>query len=180
MRFKDRWDAGRKLATASSTKITKDTVVLALPRGGIPLGICIADQVNAPLDLIFSKKIAHPSHPEFAIGAIAEDGEPIFNETLINAPNWLADEIAKIQQQTKKRRELYQHILIKQTLRNKEVLLVDDGIATGMTMLAAIHAVKSRTLLKFLWLFQLFRKTLIMLYPSLSMRLLHLMSLTDF
>lgn len=142
MRFKDRQDAGKKLADLVSSKVPKDAVVLALPRGGVPLGICISKEISAPLDLVLAKKIGHPSHREFAIGAMAEDGKPIFNKDIEVNNDWLENEIIQINKQIKERREMYEDILIKQPLENKVVLIVDDGIATGMTMFAAIEAVK--------------------------------------
>lgn len=142
MLFRDRIDAGEQLADLISSKISKDTIILALPRGGVPLGISISKKTSAPLDLVLAKKIGHPSHPEFAIGALAEDGEPILNEEITINKDWLEKERRKINNQIKKRRKLYKDVLVKQSLKNKEVLLVDDGIATGMTMFAAIKAVK--------------------------------------
>lgn len=142
MRFKDRQDAGKKLAHLVSSKITKDSVILALPRGGVPLAICISNEVSAPLDLILAKKIGHPAHREFAIGAIAEDGKPILNKDVIVNNDWLENEIIQIKNQMKERRQFYADILVKQPLKNKVVVIVDDGIATGMTMFAAIDAVK--------------------------------------
>lgn len=148
MRFKDRIDAGDQLADLISSKITEDMIVLALPRGGVPLGISVSKKTSAPLDLVLAKKIGHPSHSEFAIGALAEDGEPILNEDVTINKDWLTNEILKIENQIKKRRKLYADVLVKQSLKNKNILLVDDGIATGMTMLAAINAVKMHNPIK--------------------------------
>lgn len=143
MLFRDRIDAGEQLADLISSKIAKDTIILALPRGGVPLGIAISKRTSASLDLILAKKIGHPSHPEFAIGALAEDGEPIVNEEITLNSDWLANEVVKINNQIKKRRKLYEDLVVRQSLKNKVVLIVDDGIATGMTMFAAIKAVKT-------------------------------------
>lgn len=142
MRFKDRHDAGNQLADLVSSKISKDAVILALPRGGVPIGICISNKVSAPLDLVLAKKIGHPSHREFAIGAIAEDGKPMLTQDIVVNKDWLENEIIQINKQIKERREMYADILVKQPLENKVVVIVDDGIATGMTMFAAIEAVK--------------------------------------
>lgn len=142
MRFKNRQDAGKQLAKLVKSKISKESVVLALPRGGVPLGICISNEVSAPLDLVLAKKIGHPSHRKFAIGAMAEDGKPILNKDIAVNSDWLENKILEINKQIKERREMYADILVKQPLENKVVLIVDDGIATGMTMFAAIEAVK--------------------------------------
>lgn len=142
MRFKNRQDAGKQLAELVSSKISKDSVILALPRGGVPLGIYISNEVSAPLDLVLARKIGHPSHREFAIGAIAEDGRPILNKDVVVNKDWLENEIVQINKLIKERRELYADILVQQPLENKVVLIVDDGIATGMTMFAAIEAIK--------------------------------------
>lgn len=148
MRFKNRIDAGNQLADLVSTKISEDSIVLALPRGGVPLGICISERTSASLDLILAKKIGHPSHREFAIGAMTEDGEPLLNDDIVVNKDWLENEKSKTNDQIKNRRKLYGDVLVKHSLKDKVVLLVDDGIATGMTMFAAIKAVKVHNPLK--------------------------------
>lgn len=141
MLFRDRFDAGERLANQFEQQPDPNTVVLALPRGGIPLGISIAKILSAPLDVALAKKIGHPSHREFAIGAIAEGGEPILDDTIFVDKDWLQSEIKNVRAEIQRRREMYDEVLDKQSLENKVVILVDDGIATGMTMFAAIEAV---------------------------------------
>lgn len=146
MRFTDRVDAARQLSEGLKVIIQDDPVVLALPRGGVPLGVEIAQAYNLKLDVILSKKIGHPSHPEFAIGAVAEEGEPIvhaYQKKQVNE-DWLELEIERIRQQIAHRRQSYSEVSKKIDLRNRSVILVDDGIATGMTMKAAIEAVKQQ------------------------------------
>lgn len=144
MYFKNRVDAGEQLAKLISDEYQINTVVLALPRGGIPLAVSIANKISAPLDIILSKKIGHPLHPEFAIGAIGENGEAIINKDIDLDQKWLQSEIKKIEDHIKNKRKIYNDILKKQNLNNKNILIVDDGIATGMTIFAAIKAVKEQ------------------------------------
>lgn len=144
MRFKDRMDAGEHLADLIKVNNPQNTVVLALPRGGIPLGICVSKKCQIPLDVVLAKKIGHPMQPEFAIGAVAEGGEPILNTDILVEPDWINHELKDIRKETKRRRKLYDEVIKKQTLKGKDVIIVDDGIATGMTMFAAIEAVKEQ------------------------------------
>lgn len=144
MMFKDREDAGIQLVRTLNILNPSNTVVLALPRGGVPLGVILANSIGCPFDVLLAKKIGHPSHSEYAIGALAEGGEPLFNEGEKSSleSDWLQAEVSRINQQLEQRREMYEKIVKKQPLKNKDVLLVDDGIATGLTMFAAIEAVK--------------------------------------
>lgn len=146
MLFDDRLDAGRQLASRIDILDPQTTIVLALPRGGIPLGIEIARQHGLRFDILLSKKIGHPFHPEYAIGAVAELGEPIINEkeTRRMDPDWLQQEIQSLRKQMNKRRELYAQWIQMQPLKDQTVIIVDDGIATGMTMRAAVQAAKDQ------------------------------------
>ncbi|GAA3015525.1 phosphoribosyltransferase [Tetragenococcus solitarius] len=144
MMFKDRTDAGEQLAAVVNPLDTKSTIVLALPRGGVPLGALIAKKYDVIFNIILAKKIGHPSNAEYAIGAIAENGKPIIGEGFSEKlhAEWLEKEILRLQKEMRRKRELYKENLQKLSLKNKEVLIVDDGIATGLTMFAAIRAVK--------------------------------------
>lgn len=144
MKFQDRTDAGRQLAESFKVADPANTVILALPRGGIPLAIEIALKFGAVLDVINAKKIAHPYQREYAIGALAEQGEPIYNQTekqRIDA-DWLTQEVEQIRMEIQSRRALYNQLLTQQSLEGRDVIIVDDGIATGLTMYAAVKAVK--------------------------------------
>ncbi|MBQ0713198.1 MAG: hypothetical protein KBT53_09575 [Porticoccus sp.] len=151
MRFKTRTHAGQLLAGAL-TKIlaTKyqgmDAVIYALPRGGVPLGYQVASALNMPLDLIIPRKIGHPSNPEYAIGAITETGEIICNEQTIADvdPIWLEQQKEEEIIEAKRRRECYLGDREPSVVTGKLAILVDDGIATGLTMRAAIRDVKTR------------------------------------
>ena len=144
--FRDRVDAGRRLAEALSKYRDQPVVVFALPRGGVVLGAEAARFLDAPLDLIVVRKIGHPDAPEYAIGAVAEDGYVVTNpdETRFIDPAWLNDAASAEWREAQRRRRLFvgarQHIPAK----DKIAILVDDGLATGLTMEAAIHAVRKR------------------------------------
>lgn len=142
LKFFDRSDAGEQLADVIELETTMDTVVLALPRGGIPLGLIIADKFHLPFDVAMSKKIGHPSYSEYAIGAVSEEGEPILNTSEVTGINkeWLENEVKAIRHKMKRRRQQYSPFLEKVTIKNKTVIIVDDGIATGMTMKSAIQS----------------------------------------
>ena len=115
-----------------------------MPRGGVPLGIELAKELSVPFDVALAKKMVHPAYQEYAIGALAENGEPIINEEAEVNEDWIKKEAVRVENEIKRRRELYDEILPKQEVCNKDIILVDDGIATGMTMLAAIKAIKSQ------------------------------------
>lgn len=142
MLFKDRFDAGEQLAKKIQITDPENAVVLALPRGGIPLGVSVSHKYQLPLDVVLAKKITHPLQTEFAIGAVAEGGQPIANPQAHIKEEWLENELPNVRAEIKRRRNLYSDVLVKQPLENKEVIIVDDGIATGMTMFAAIEAVR--------------------------------------
>lgn len=146
MRFQDRKDAGIRLAEVLEPYQGEDVIVFALPRGGVPLGVEIANKLKAPLDLIISKKIGHPLNPEYAICAIAEEGEPICNPFEMSRidPTWLQAEVKRIRSEIKRRRKEYCGEKKQQNIEGKTVILVDDGIATGSTMIAAIQEIKKR------------------------------------
>lgn len=144
MRFENRADAGEQLAMSIEISDPSNTIILALPRGGVPLGIAVAKKYAVSFDVILAKKIGHPFHSEYAIGAIAEGGAPLFNEAEKNDldSGWINEEVLRIRKDMKRRRARYDQVLKKKSLSGKDVILVDDGIATGMTMFAAIEAVK--------------------------------------
>ncbi len=144
MLFKDRIDAAEQLSENIRVTRPKDTIVLALPRGGVPMGLVLAKQHFLPFDVVLAKKLVHPSYSEVAIGAMAEEGTPILNPQITVEQNWIDQEIERVQNENQRRRKLYDEIVEKQDLTGKDVIIVDDGIATGMTMFAAIAAVKAK------------------------------------
>lgn len=146
MRYKDRKDAGIKLAEALVQYKGADAVVLALPRGGVEIGFEVSRILEVPLDLVVTKKVGHPSNPEYAICAVSENGPNICNENETRNINegWLNAEIENVKKEIKRRKEKYQAGQVIENLEGKIAIIVDDGIATGLTMLAAIEDIKSR------------------------------------
>lgn len=146
MRFKNRTEAGQRLADNLSGLGGRDVVVYALPRGGVVLGAIIAKRLGAPLDLVITRKIGHPFFPEYAVGAVAEDGSFVCNEAELESldPLWLQERIGAEQHEARRRRELYLAGREPQRAEGKIAIITDDGVATGLTLRAAINEVKQR------------------------------------
>lgn len=150
MIFVDRQDAGRQLAEKLRRFKGERPVVLALPRGGVPVGFEIASVLEAPLDIVLVRKIGAPSQPEFAIGAIVGNGtiERFIDPTILaqfDIPQaYVEEEVARQTAEIDRRRKLYYRNREPAELRDCTALVVDDGIATGATMRAALRAVRRR------------------------------------
>lgn len=146
MRFKNRREAGQKLAQALIKYKNQQVVVLALPRGGVVLAAEIAKQLKAPLDLVIVRKIGHPYSAEYAIAAVSEDGSLIENknETEKVDNQWFIDEVKSEQAEGNRRRRVYLAGRQQIDITDKIAIIVDDGIATGLTMKAAIREVKNK------------------------------------
>lgn len=146
LRFIDREDAGRQIAQRLSSYTDTDAVIYALPRGGVVTAIEIARALHTPLDLIIPRKIGYPDNPEYAIGAVAEDGHLTANSAGIAAVDeqWLRAEIGRQRVEAKRRREMYLAGARPIDVANKIAIIVDDGIATGLTMKCAIAELKHR------------------------------------
>lgn len=146
MRWRDRVEAGQELAKALRKYKGRDAIVYGLPRGGVVVAAEVARELGLPLDLIIARKIGHPFHPEYAIGAVTEHGKPIVNEAEVAGidGSWMKKAIAEQQAEAKRRRELYLHGRPNRSARGKITILVDDGIATGLTFRAAIEELKSK------------------------------------
>lgn len=140
MYFQDRADAGRRLAGLLDKFKGQDAVIYALPRGGVVTAYEIAKEIQAPLDLIITRKIGHPYQPEYAIGAVAENGHSVFNKEEVAEidENYLTSEAEKQKEEAKRRRKIYLAGRKSIPCKGKIAILVDDGIATGLTMKAAI------------------------------------------
>jgi len=146
--FRDRAEAGRLLgAELASRNLPQDSIVLALPRGGVPVGFEVARALAAPLDVVVVRKLGVPWQPELAMGAIASGGVRILDERLILQEGIPPEEIENVAaneaQEVERRELLYRGDRPPLELRNRPVILVDDGLATGSTMLAAVKCVQS-------------------------------------
>lgn len=145
--FRDRGEAGRLLGSELvARKLAANAIVLALPRGGLPVGVEVADALNAPLDIVVVRKLGVPWQPELAMGAIA-GGIRVLDHSLIRYLGISDEEIeavvARELQEMERREKLYRGGLPAPDLRGRTVLLVDDGLATGSTMVAAARHVRS-------------------------------------
>lgn len=143
MRFNNRVEAGEKLARKLTNYKNRDNVlVLALPRGGVPIAFEIAQQLNLPLDVCVVRKLGVPDRPELAMGAIALGGVRVINQDVVNwlnIPPQIIEQVTRKEQQELHRREqVYRGDHPFPNLYDKTIILVDDGIATGSTIQAAI------------------------------------------
>ena len=141
---RDRHDAGQRLATKLKKYKNTNAVVLALPRGGVVVGYEIARALSLPLDIIATRKIGHPSNPEYAIGAVDANGTAVFNEAEIVQidKRWLEKEIQEQKNEAGRRTKAYRKGKKQLKLSGKTIIIVDDGIATGFTMRLAVKAAK--------------------------------------
>jgi putative phosphoribosyl transferase len=147
MKFRDRTEAGQQLAQALWHYAERsDVLVLALPRGGVPVAFEVAQELNAPLDVLVVRKLGVPGQEEMAMGAIAASGVRFLNEEIVNRlqiSQANIEQVAAAEQQELERREaLYRAGRPAFDLRNRTVIIVDDGLATGATMKAAVMALR--------------------------------------
>lgn len=151
--FVDRYDAGKKLAPLlAKYKGQQDVRVIGLARGGVVVAYEVAVYLEATLDVICPRKVGAPFNPELALGAVTETGDGYFNEKLITALSvsgaYLKEECAKESERAKKRLALFRNNRPPLQIAGKTVLVVDDGIATGATMKAAILALRKERVAK--------------------------------
>ncbi|GAA6201958.1 phosphoribosyltransferase family protein [Aquicoccus sp. SU-CL01552] len=148
--FHDRDDAGRQLATAVVRAAPDNPVVLALPRGGVPLGVAVAGALGAPLDLVLVRKIGMPGHEELAAGAIVDGPAPVtlFNTALLRAAGLseadFTGRIEVLKQEIEARRVRYLPGRAPVPVAGRTAIIVDDGIATGATVRVAIRALRAQ------------------------------------
>lgn len=145
--FKNRTEAGQALATRLTSFANRtDVLVLALPRGGVPVAAEVAKKLNAPLDVFVVRKLGLPDHPELAMGAIATGGVRVINRDVVDGlqiPELVIDAVAaQEQEELARRQQAYRDDLPAPRVHGKTVILVDDGIATGSTMIAAVAALR--------------------------------------
>jgi putative phosphoribosyl transferase len=148
-RFRDRYDAGRQLAAKlTDYRDRPDVLVLALPRGGVPVAFEVAQALHAPLDVFLVRKLGLPGHEELAMGAIASGGIVVRNNEVVDAlniPDRIIDAVADRERQELARREhAYRDDRPSPDVGDRVVILVDDGLATGSTMRAATTALRAQ------------------------------------
>lgn len=145
MIFKDRYDAGRQLAERLLV-YRHNAIVLAIPRGGVPVGYEVARKLDVPLDVIIPRKLPIPSDPEAGFGAVAPDGTVVLNERLMAYLGLSVKEIEEIVgevlKEVRRRIKEYRGNRPFPDLKGKNVIVVDDGLASGYTMIAAVRAIK--------------------------------------
>jgi putative phosphoribosyl transferase len=148
-RFRDRAEAGQLLARQLAAYAGRsDVLVLALPRGGVPVGFAVAQALHAPLDVLVVRKLGLPGREELAMGALAAGGVRVLNDEVVETlhnPAQVIDRVAAVEQAELERRErAYRDGRPLPRVRDQTVILVDDGLATGTTMRAAIAAVRTQ------------------------------------
>jgi putative phosphoribosyl transferase len=148
MSFRNRRDAGRQLAALLRGSTYYDPVVLALPRGGVPVAYEVADALDAPLEVFVARKVGAPGHEEFGIGAIAEgSGEAVMSDSaaMVGVGPQLFERLAQREQVELDRRiRLYRGALPLPPLEGRDVILVDDGLATGVTAEASLRSIATQ------------------------------------
>ena len=144
MIYRDRIEAGKRLAEKLTEYANRaDVLVLALPRGGVPVAFEVARALHAPLDIFLVRKLGVPGHPELAMGAIATGGVRVLN--YLDVPGEVIDAVAASEQRELERRErLYRGTRPAPDVKGETVILVDDGLATGSTMRAAAAALRQQ------------------------------------
>jgi putative phosphoribosyl transferase len=146
--FVNRADAGKRLASALKNFSGKYGFVLAIPRGGVVVGFEIAKALNLLLDITIPRKIGAPDNPELAIGAVAEDGSVFLDNNLIKylgiSREYVKEESERQKQEIDRRLKLYRQETSYPDLKGFDVIVVDDGLATGSTMKAALASVRNR------------------------------------
>ncbi len=149
MNFVDRVDSGKQLAQKlTAYRDDPNAIVIGLPRGGVVTAAQVAHELNLPLDIVVPRKIGAPFNEELAVGAVTQDGQVVWNESIVKShhltPEDLADTIEKERKESKRRLQLYRRDRPPLQLKDKVVIFVDDGIATGATMRAAIAYAKQQ------------------------------------
>ena len=140
--FRDRHEAGERLAEELATTQWQRPLVLAMPRGGVPVAAPVARRLGAPLDVVVARKIPVPGSPEVAVGATTPEGPPVFNRAGMTrlglTEDDLADAVAVEQAEARRRVEIYRGGAPESDVRGRDVIVVDDGLATGMSARAAL------------------------------------------
>jgi predicted phosphoribosyltransferase len=148
MRFLDRREAGRRLAARLMPLAGEWPVIVALPRGGVPIGVEVARALGAPLDILAVRKLGAPGNPELSVGAVAEDGTRVLDPqsaAMLGMTQTMLDEtLASESRELRRRVDSYRDGRPPIPVRGRSVIVVDDGLATGLTNLAAIRMLRNR------------------------------------
>jgi putative phosphoribosyl transferase len=146
--FTNRTEAGLLLAEKLSEYQLDNPLILALPRGGVPVAAAIAQKFHFQMDLLSVKKIGAPLNAEFAIGAVSENGKPWLNEEVVHSlritPDKLKEIVRKKTEEARQKTELFRGYLPEISKKDREVILIDDGIATGATVMVAIRILQAQ------------------------------------
>lgn len=147
--FRDREDAAQRLAKRLKRRAFRDPLVLAIPRGGVVTGAVLARELDADLDIVLSRKLRAPNQPELALGAISETGEVYLSPQVKEAApdwldEWLGEECAHQRAEITRRQKLFRTVRPTAPIAGRSVIVTDDGIATGSTMIAALKVVRAQ------------------------------------
>jgi predicted phosphoribosyltransferase len=144
--FRDREEAGRMLARRIKGRKFQDPLVLAIPRGGVAIGAVLAREIGAELDVVLSRKLRAPGQPELAVGAVGEDGRVCLNlrvqDVLGLSEEYLAAECRHQLAEIARRKALFRRVRPPASIKGRSVIVADDGIATGSTMIAALEVAR--------------------------------------
>lgn len=147
IRFRDRADGGKQLGERLKGRALRNPLVLAIPRGGVATGLALARELGAELDVVLSRKLRAPDQPEYALGAIAENGQVTLNPGAAEASgateDYLEEEKRHQLGEIARRKKLFRAVRPAARIAGRSVIVTDDGIATGSTMIAALQAVRA-------------------------------------
>lgn len=146
--FENRYDAGTKLSVRLTEYKNQQVIVLAIPNGGLPVAVPVALALGADLDIVVARKLPIPLLPEGGFGAVADDGTTIFNKEVLKAINLdehqINYQVNKVRNDIRQRSLIYRNNRVLSIVKGKTAIIVDDGLASGYTMLAAVESVKRR------------------------------------